>query len=160
MASVLVPLAQGCEELEAVTVIDLLRRAKINVVTAGLDNQPVRASRGIMLVPDTTLAKALEQDYDMVVLPGDQPGADNLDGGAQLTTRIGKFLLGIFGTAIAFIAGDFRNFAADVHQLQGTTDGTPDTGVFFSFGHGAFLSWPAEYRYAMYQHGIYPANPV
>jgi len=84
MASVLVPLAQGCEELEAVTVIDLLRRARINVVTAGLDNQPVRASRGTMLVPDTTLAKALEQDYDMVVLPGGQPGADNLDGDARI----------------------------------------------------------------------------
>jgi protein deglycase len=84
MASVLVPLAQGCEELEAVTVIDLLRRAKINVVTAGLDNQPVRASRGTMLLPDTTLAEALEQEYDMVVLPGGQPGADNLDGDARI----------------------------------------------------------------------------
>jgi 4-methyl-5(b-hydroxyethyl)-thiazole monophosphate biosynthesis len=84
MASVLVPLAQGCEELEAVTVIDLLRRAKINVVTAGLDDQPVRASRGTMLVPDTTLAKALGQDYDMVVLPGGQPGADNLDGDSRV----------------------------------------------------------------------------
>lgn len=84
MASVLVPLAQGCEELEAVTVIDLLRRARINVVTAGLDNQPVRASRGTVLVPDTTLANALEQDYDMVVLPGGQPGADNLDGDSRV----------------------------------------------------------------------------
>ena len=46
MARVLVPLAQGCEELEAVTVIDLLRRAGIEVVTAGLADGPVRASRG------------------------------------------------------------------------------------------------------------------
>jgi 4-methyl-5(b-hydroxyethyl)-thiazole monophosphate biosynthesis len=79
MANVLIPLAQGCEELEAVTVIDLLRRAGITVVTAGLDDQPVTASRGTVLVPDTTLDAALAQAYDMVVLPGGQPGADHLD---------------------------------------------------------------------------------
>ena len=78
MARVLVPLAQGCEELEAVTIVDLLRRAGIEVVTAGLDEQPVRASRGIILIPDVTLDKALQKDYDMVVLPGGLPGADNL----------------------------------------------------------------------------------
>jgi 4-methyl-5(b-hydroxyethyl)-thiazole monophosphate biosynthesis len=78
MASVLVPLAQGCEELEAVTVVDLLRRAGIHVVTAGLDAQPVHASRGVVLVPDTTLDEALQGDYDMVILPGGLPGADHL----------------------------------------------------------------------------------
>jgi 4-methyl-5(b-hydroxyethyl)-thiazole monophosphate biosynthesis len=55
MATVLVPLAQGCEELEAVTIIDLLRRAQINVVVVGLDQAPVLASRGTTLQPDTTL---------------------------------------------------------------------------------------------------------
>jgi len=79
MASVLVPLAQGCEELEAITVVDLLRRAGVSVVTAGLDDKPVRASRGMVLVPDTTLDEALKQEYDMVVLPGGLPGADHLD---------------------------------------------------------------------------------
>lgn len=79
MANVLVPLAQGCEELEAVTIVDLLRRAGIQVVTAGLDNKPVTASRGVILIPDTDLDSALQKDYDMVVLPGGLPGADNLD---------------------------------------------------------------------------------
>ena len=78
MANVLVPLAQGCEELEAVTVVDLLRRAAIEVVTAGLDEQPVRASRGLVLLPDMSLEMALQQDYDMIVLPGGLQGADNL----------------------------------------------------------------------------------
>ena len=78
MARVLIPLAQGCEELEAVTVADLLRRAGIEVITAGLDAQPVRASRGMVLLPDMTLDEALQQDYDMVVLPGGLPGADHL----------------------------------------------------------------------------------
>ena len=74
----LVLLAQGCEELEAVTVIDLLRRANIQVTTAGLDPHVVVASRGVKLVPDTTLGEALKHEYDMVVLPGGLPGADNL----------------------------------------------------------------------------------
>ena len=79
MARVLVPLAQGCEELEAVTIIDLLRRAGIEVITAGLDDQPVKASRGVVLIPDTTLDEALKQEFDMVALPGGLPGADHLD---------------------------------------------------------------------------------
>lgn len=88
MATVLVPLAQGCEELEAVTIIDLLRRAEIEVVTAGLDHEPVRASRGVMLVPDTDLDTALQREYDMVVLPGGRSGADNLNS----DTRVGELL--------------------------------------------------------------------
>lgn len=79
MATVLVPLAQGCEELEAITIIDLLRRAGIEVVTAGLDDQPVRASRGTMLIPDAALDQVLSHSFDMIVLPGGLPGADHLN---------------------------------------------------------------------------------
>lgn len=84
MINVLIPLAQGCEELEAVTVIDLLRRAGINVITAGLDEKPVRAARGTVLLPDTDLNAALKQEFDMVVLPGGQPGTDNLNADARI----------------------------------------------------------------------------
>lgn len=90
MASVLVPLAQGCEELEAVTIIDLLRRAGITVVTAGLDEQPVEASRGVTLVPDTSLDEALARDYDMVVLPGGRAGADNLGNDKRVAALLRK----------------------------------------------------------------------
>ncbi len=79
MTSVLIPLAQGCEELEAVTIIDLLRRADIQVTTAGLDALPVTASRGVVLIPDTELDQVLDSDFDMIVLPGGLPGTDNLD---------------------------------------------------------------------------------
>lgn len=84
MPKVLVPLAQGCEELEAVTVIDLLRRAGIEVVTAGLDERPVRASRGTQIIPDTSLDRVLDQTFDMIVLPGGLPGADHLGADPRL----------------------------------------------------------------------------
>ncbi|MCK5640098.1 MAG: DJ-1/PfpI family protein [Gammaproteobacteria bacterium] len=90
MARVLVPLAEGCEELEAVTIIDLLRRAGIEVVAAGLKPGPLSASRGVVLVPDTTLDDALKSDYDMVVLPGGLPGADHLDNDPRIHELIKK----------------------------------------------------------------------
>lgn len=78
MKKVLIILAQGCEEIEAITVIDLLRRAGIDVLAVGLNAQPVRASRGVMLLPDSTLDAALQQEFDLIVLPGGQPGTRNL----------------------------------------------------------------------------------
>jgi len=88
MAKVLVPLAEGCEELEAVTVIDLLRRAKVTVVTAGLVPGPVRASRGTVLVPDAKLEDVIGDDFDMIVLPGGLPGADHLGRDARLIAKL------------------------------------------------------------------------
>ncbi len=99
MPKVLIPLAQGCEELEAVTIIDLLRRANITVITAGLDATPVTASRGVVLIPDTTLAEALNQEFDMLVLPGGLPGADHLNN----DSRIHKLLKDMQGKYIAAI---------------------------------------------------------
>ncbi len=76
--NVLVPLAQGCEELEAVTITDLLTRAGFRVVTAGLDDKPVTASRGMVLVPSTTMEIVMDHEFDLMVLPGGLPGADHL----------------------------------------------------------------------------------
>ena len=84
MIRVLVPLAEGFEELEAVTIIDLLRRADIEVVTAGLKPGPVTASRGTMLVPDTDLDSVVDENFDMIVLPGGLPGAQHLDDDARI----------------------------------------------------------------------------
>jgi protein deglycase len=101
MPTVLVPLAQGCEEIEAVTIIDILRRAGITVVSAGLDERPVRASRGTVLIADTTLDLALSQAFDMLVLPGGQPGSNNLKADARILTLLadmsmnGKYIAAI-----------------------------------------------------------------
>jgi len=78
MKKVLVPLAQGCEELEAITIMDLLTRAGIEVVSAGLDDQPVKCSRNTLIIPSTTLDNVLNDDFDLIVLPGGLPGANYL----------------------------------------------------------------------------------
>jgi len=79
MANVLIPLAQGCEELEAVTIIDLLRRANIEVVTASLTDEPVVCSRQTVLIADQLLDHVMDDDFDLMVLPGGLPGADYLN---------------------------------------------------------------------------------
>lgn len=88
MARALVPLAQGCEELEAVTIIDLLRRAGIEVVTAGVDGVEIKASRGVRLLADATLDEVKGEAFDMVILPGGLPGADHLDRDPRIRTLL------------------------------------------------------------------------
>jgi 4-methyl-5(b-hydroxyethyl)-thiazole monophosphate biosynthesis len=78
MTTVLVILAPGFEEIEAVTPIDVLRRAGAEVTVAGLADGPVPGSRGIRILPDSSLEAEAEKDYDLVVLPGGMPGATNL----------------------------------------------------------------------------------
>jgi len=90
MTHVLVPLAQGCEELEAVTITDLLVRAGIKVTTCGLDDQPVKASRGITIIPDTSIDKVQNMCFDLIALPGGLPGADHLRDNVQLQSLIKK----------------------------------------------------------------------
>lgn len=84
MKKVLVPLAPGFEELEAVTIIDLLRRASIEVTVAGLDEDVITGSRGTRLLPDKKLENASSSAYDMIVLPGGLPGADNLNSDSRI----------------------------------------------------------------------------
>ncbi len=90
MSRVLVPLAQGCEELEAITITDLLVRAGMDVTTCGLDDQPVTASRGTTIIPDTSINKIVNDDFDLIVLPGGLPGADHLRDNQALQTLIKK----------------------------------------------------------------------
>lgn len=98
MPSALIPIASGSEELEAVTIIDLLRRAGVEVTVAGLEAGPVRCSRGVVIQPDTELDQVLGQDFDLMVLPGGLPGADHLDRDPRIRrllerlNREGKYL--------------------------------------------------------------------
>lgn len=75
--TVLIPIAYGNEELEAVTVIDLLRRADIKVIVAG-ENDMVTFSRGVKIIPDVLLSEIAEYEtYGAIVLPGGGQGVDN-----------------------------------------------------------------------------------
>ena len=90
MSRVLVPMAQGCEELEAVTITDILVRAGFEVITAGLDEQPVTASRGLRILPSTSIDKIMNEIFDLIVLPGGLPGADHLRDDARVQTLLKK----------------------------------------------------------------------
>lgn len=82
--SVLVPVADGTEEIEAVTIIDILRRAGADVVVASVQTGIITASRGVKLVADCLIADCLQTDFDLVVLPGGMPGAEHLRDSADL----------------------------------------------------------------------------
>ena len=78
MKSIAVFLAPGFEEIEAVTIIDVLRRAELKVTVAGLTEGLITGSHDITIQPDTTLEKIRPEAFDMVVLPGGIPGTDHL----------------------------------------------------------------------------------
>ena len=79
MKSVIVFLAPGFEEIEAVTVIDVLRRAGVEVTVAGTETGNVTGSHDITLETDTTVDAVQAGPFDMAVLPGGMPGTLNLD---------------------------------------------------------------------------------
>ena len=78
MPTVLVPLASGVEEMEAVIIIDVLRRAKWEVTTAGVDTGVIVASRGVRLVPDKSWDEIRPADFDILMIPGGAGGVDRL----------------------------------------------------------------------------------
>lgn len=78
MPKVLVPFAEGMEEMEAVIIVDVLRRAKIEVTSASLQEGIVTASRGVRLLADTSLDNIDFETFDMIVLPGGNGGTKAL----------------------------------------------------------------------------------
>ncbi len=91
MARVVILLADGFEELEAVAIIDVLRRAGIEIVSAGLKEGPVPSARNVRIIPDTVIDTVSADDFDMIVLPGGIPGADNLNADERVIALIKDF---------------------------------------------------------------------
>ena len=89
MVKVLVPLANGFEDVEAIAVVDVLRRGGIEVVTASIhDKRVVRSARGIRMEADALFADAADDSYDAIILPGGGEGTENLKRSDALLTRL------------------------------------------------------------------------
>ena len=75
---VLVAIADGIEELEAVTIIDCMRRAQADVAVAAVNEKQIVASRGVKIVADCLIGDCKDDTFDIIVLPGGMPGAEHL----------------------------------------------------------------------------------
>ncbi len=86
----LVPIAEGFEEIEAVCIIDTLRRAGIEVTVAGVGGCEIAASRGVRLKADAIIDDCADRRFDAVVLPGGMPGSANLAKNETVLTILKK----------------------------------------------------------------------
>lgn len=91
MTKVLIPLAEGCEEMEAVILIDVLRRAGWEVTAAGMEPGPVRCSRGVVLVPDAAWEDIQPETFDLLVVPGGGPGTQRLARDERILAAVKAF---------------------------------------------------------------------
>lgn len=91
MSKILLPISNGFEEIEALTIVDVCRRANIEVTIASIENIEVSGAHQIQVKADSLL-KNLDTDlFDMVVLPGGLPNAFNLAEDELLKTTLQKF---------------------------------------------------------------------
>ena len=91
MPKVVIALADGFEEVEAISIVDVLRRAEVEVVLAGLHDGPVVSARKVKVIPDMNIDSVSADDYDMIVLPGGQPGSDNLNADERVRRLVKAF---------------------------------------------------------------------
>ena len=89
--SVAVILADGFEEIEALSVIDVIRRANILCDTVSINNKMVKSTHGVYVEADKLLSEIDKNSYDMLVLPGGLPGADNIRDNADIVNWIKEF---------------------------------------------------------------------
>ena len=87
----MVPLANGFEEIEALSVVDVLRRAGIQVDTVGVVGSVIEGAHGIRVMVDKTLNQISENEYSSIVLPGGSPGYQNLGRSSKLMEMLKNF---------------------------------------------------------------------
>ena len=85
----LVPIADGSEEIEAVCIIDTLRRAEVDVTVASVMGRlAITAARGTKIVADALIEECENETYDVIALPGGIPGAEHLRDCAGLVEMV------------------------------------------------------------------------
>lgn len=110
MCKVLVPFTTGVEEIELVTVIDILRRANIQVCLANLEGEYVVGRSNITIQADKNLADITHENWDMIILPGGQPNANILKENTlvkEITLKLfnqGKYIAAICAAPAALAA--------------------------------------------------------
>ncbi len=87
----MVPLANGFEEIEALTVVDVLRRAGLQVETVGVIGSVIEGSHGVKVMVDKTLHQIKPDEYDAIVLPGGSPGYKNLGRSSRIVQILKDF---------------------------------------------------------------------
>jgi 4-methyl-5(b-hydroxyethyl)-thiazole monophosphate biosynthesis len=83
-------LAEGFEETEAIQTVDILRRAHVHVDLISIKDKIVIGSHKIQVIADLIMGDSLDE-YDMILLPGGQPGTDNLKNDDRVISAIQKF---------------------------------------------------------------------
>lgn len=78
MSKIIVPISNGFEEIEAITVVDICRRAGLEVVITALETLKTKGANGIEIVANCMIDEISSSEFDMIVLPGGLPNAFNL----------------------------------------------------------------------------------
>jgi 4-methyl-5(b-hydroxyethyl)-thiazole monophosphate biosynthesis len=119
---IMVLLGEGFEEVEFVTIVDILRRAGVEVTVVGLKSGPIDGSHGIKVMPDTSVDSIGGSQFDGVVLPGGYPGFVNLGNDERVLKLVremslsGKYLTAICGApAVLSQAGVIEGKKVTIH---------------------------------------------
>ncbi len=87
---ILVPIADGTEMIEALSVVDIFRRAGVHVDLASVGEKMITSSHQVRIEADKLIDECLDEEYDLVVIPGGIPGSENLKKSEALTTILKK----------------------------------------------------------------------